>query len=197
MRHQESSQETRDHRMTPVKTSAVSSHSGARGKDGAVVGDSYRSFQNFKCYYLVTSLAILGASPYSGSWWWTGRPGVRRFMGSQRVGHDWTTDLIWSVAQMVKNLPSMQATWVQPLGWKDPLEKGMATHSSILAWRIPWTEESGRLQFMGSQRVGHNWATSTSGNSVVKTSPSNVGGAGLIPDEEAKIPLGPKNIKQK
>jgi len=60
------------------------------------------------------------------------------------------------VAQMVKNLLSTRVTWVQPLGWKDPLEKGMATHSSILAWRIPWTEESGRLQFMGSQRVGHN-----------------------------------------
>ena len=103
------------------------------------------------------------------------------------------------VAQMVKNLLSTRVTWVQPLGWKDPLEKGMATHSSILAWRIPWTEESGRLQFMGSQRVGHNWATFTSGNSVVKTSPSNVGGAALIPDQEAKIPLGPKNknIKQK
>ena len=46
-------------------------------------------------------------------------------------------------------------------GWEDPLEKGMATHSSILAWRIPWTEESGRLQSMGSQRVGYNWATFT------------------------------------
>ena len=54
------------------------------------------------------------------------------------------------VAQMVKNLPAMQETWVQSLGWKDPLEKGMVTHSSILAWKIPWTEESGRLQSMGS-----------------------------------------------
>ena len=57
---------------------------------------------------------------------------------------------------MVKNLPAMQETQVQPLGWKDPLEKRMATHSSILPWRIPWTEEPGRLQSMGSQRVGHN-----------------------------------------
>ena len=55
----------------------------------------------------------------------------------------------------------MQETWVQSLGWEDPLEKGMSTHSSILAWRIPWTEEPGRLQSMGSQRVGHNWATNT------------------------------------
>ena len=57
---------------------------------------------------------------------------------------------------MVKNMPAMQETWVQSLGWEDPLEKGMATHSSILAWRIPWTEESGGLQCMGSQRVRHD-----------------------------------------
>ena len=57
---------------------------------------------------------------------------------------------------MVKNLPAMQEIQVLSLGWEDPLEKGMATHSSILAWRIPWTEESGELQFMGSQRVGHD-----------------------------------------
>ena len=50
-----------------------------------------------------------------------------------------------------KNLPSMQETWVQSLGWEDPMEKGMATHSSIPAWRIPWTEDPGRLQSMGSQ----------------------------------------------
>ena len=60
------------------------------------------------------------------------------------------------VAQTVKNLPEMQDTWVQSLGWEDPLEEGVATHSSILAWRIPWTEELGGLQSMGSQRVGHN-----------------------------------------
>ena len=60
------------------------------------------------------------------------------------------------VAQMVKNLPAMQETWVRSLGWEDPLEKEMANHSSILAWRIPWTEKPGGLQSMGSQRVGHN-----------------------------------------
>ena len=58
------------------------------------------------------------------------------------------------MAQMVKNLPTMQETWVQTLGWEDPMEKGMATQSSILAWRIPWTEEPGRLQFKWLQRVG-------------------------------------------
>ena len=63
------------------------------------------------------------------------------------------------VAQMVKNLPEMQETWVRSLDWEDPLEKGMATHSSVLAWSTPWTEEPGGLQSMGSQRVGHDWAT--------------------------------------
>ena len=65
------------------------------------------------------------------------------------------------VAQLVKNLPAVQETWVQSLGWKDPLEKEMATHSSILAWKISWTEESCGLQFMGSRRVGRDWATNT------------------------------------
>ena len=60
------------------------------------------------------------------------------------------------VAQLVKNLPAVWETWVLSLGWEDPLEKGMATHSSIPAWEIPWTEDSGRLQ---SQRVGQNLAT--------------------------------------
>ena len=60
------------------------------------------------------------------------------------------------VAQMVKNLPAMQEAQVQFLGWEDPLEKEMATHSSILARKIPWTEEPGELQSMGSQRVGHD-----------------------------------------
>ena len=63
------------------------------------------------------------------------------------------------VAQLVKNLPAMQETWVQFLGWEDPLEKEMATHSSILAWKIPGREEPGGLQSMGSQRVGHSSVT--------------------------------------
>ena len=60
------------------------------------------------------------------------------------------------VAQTVKNPPAILETWVRSLGWEDPLEKGMATHSSILAWRIPWTEEPGGLQCTGSQKVGHD-----------------------------------------
>ena len=63
---------------------------------------------------------------------------------------------IFPVAQMVKNRSAMQETQVQSLGWEDPLEKEMATHSSTPAWKIPWTEEPGRLQSMGWQRVGHN-----------------------------------------
>ena len=60
------------------------------------------------------------------------------------------------VAQTVKHLPAMQETRVQSLGWEDLLEKEMETHSSTLAWKTPWTEEPGRLQSMGSHRVGHN-----------------------------------------
>ena len=57
---------------------------------------------------------------------------------------------------MVKNPPAIRETWVRSLGWEDPLEKGTVLHSSILAWRIPWTEESGRLQYMGLQKVKHD-----------------------------------------
>ena len=64
------------------------------------------------------------------------------------------------VSQRLKRLPPLQETQVRSLGWEDPLEKEMATHSSILAWRIPWTGEPGRLQSMGSQRVRYDWATS-------------------------------------
>ena len=60
------------------------------------------------------------------------------------------------VAQSVKNLPAIQDTWVPSLGREDPLEKEMAIHSSTIAWKIPWTEEPGRLQSMGSQRVRHD-----------------------------------------
>ena len=60
------------------------------------------------------------------------------------------------MAQLIKHLPAMQETWVQTLGQEDPLEKEMAPHSSTLAWKIPWTEEPGRLQSVGLQRVGHD-----------------------------------------
>ena len=81
---------------------------------------------------------------------------------SKRVQHGrWdkrvTSQVASRAAQLVKNLSAMQETWVQSLGWEDSLEKGMATHSSILAWRIPWTVVH------GSQRVRHDWATFTHG----------------------------------
>ena len=72
--------------------------------------------------------------------------------------------LYWAslVAQRLKRLPGMRETRVRSLGWEDPLKKEMATHSSTLAWRIPWREEPGGLQSMGSKRVGYDWATSLS-----------------------------------
>ena len=74
-------------------------------------------------------------------------------MGLQSVGHNTWGSL---VAQLVKNLPAVQETQVLSLSWEDPLEKEMSTHSSILAWKISWTEEPGGLQSMGSQRVGQD-----------------------------------------
>ena len=82
---------------------------------------------------------------------------VRKYLFTSR-------DTGFLVAQMVENFPAKQETQVWSLGWEDPLEKGMATHSSILAWRIPWTEEPGRLQSMGSQRV--EWVTKHSKNKM-------------------------------
>ena len=95
-----------------------------------------------------------------------------RCMLSSTLGNKWIwhlthcTDISWTslVAQMVKNLPAIQETQVWFLGHKDPLEKGMATDSRILAWRPPWMEDSSRLQSMGSQRVRHDWVTNTSTN---------------------------------
>ena len=75
-----------------------------------------------------------------------------RFVGQKRDGSHFAS----LVAQRVKRLPAMQETWVQSLGQEDPLEKEMVTHSSTVAWKIPWTEKPGRLQSMGSQRVGHD-----------------------------------------
>ena len=103
----------------------------------------------------------------------TGEPGGLLPMGSHRVGHNWS-DLAaavtpeWGslVTQLVKNLPAMWETWVWSLGQEDHLEKGMEIHSGILAWRIPWGEEPGGLQFMGSQTVIHHWVTFTITNPV-------------------------------
>ena len=87
--------------------------------------------------------------PYAFFLWW-----VSRALQNVYV----TPSAFWAslVAQTVKRLPAVRKTWVQSLGREDPLEKGMATHSSTLAWKIPWVEEPGRLQSMGSQRVRHD-----------------------------------------
>ena len=103
------------------------------------------------CDYLFTDLFHWIMDPLKGS-----NP-VSCSLNSQCLEFRWTS----LVAQMVKNLPAMQETRVWSLDQEDPLEKGMATHSSILAWEIPWTEEPGRLQCMGSQTVGHDWTTNT------------------------------------
>ena len=72
------------------------------------------------------------------------------------------------VAQTVKKWPATQKTQVHSPGWEDPVEEGMATHCSVLAWEIPWTEEPGGLQFMALQRVRHDWATNTSNKWILK-----------------------------
>ena len=80
---------------------------------------------------------------------------------SHQPGEIHSQDHFAMLAQMVKNLPAMQETQVSSLGQEHPLEKGMATHSSILDWKIPGTEKPGKLQYMRLQRVGHNWMTNT------------------------------------
>ena len=104
--------------------------------------------------------------------WWTEEPGRLQSIGLQRAGHDWETNtftfqikflksITFLMAQTVKNLPAMHEIWVWFLGQEDPLEKQIATQSSILAWRISWTQEPCRPRSMGSQRVGHDWVNNT------------------------------------
>ena len=98
-----------------------------------------------------------------------------------------------SLAQMVKNLPAKWETWVRSLGQKDSLERGMAINPSILAWRIPWTEEPAGLQSMGSQRVGHYWAINTHTVFIQPPGPSlnskcsNQGKEGMCRQGQSKI----------
>ena len=82
-------------------------------------------------------------------------PGLGRSAG-KGIGYPLQYSWAFLVAQLVKNTPAMQETWVRSLGREDLLEEAMATHSNILAWRIPWTEEPGELQSVGSQRVEHD-----------------------------------------
>jgi len=131
-----------------------------------------KSFQAAKCEWDWSRLSCLlyqhispGAEPLPG--WNAWAPGLLSpFLPTAWTGSFcYCPDPPWAslVTQTTKNLPAMQETQVQSLGGEDLLEKGMATHSCTPAWRIPWTEEPGRLHSMGLQRVGHNWATTTSG----------------------------------
>ena len=94
-------------------------------------------------------------NPRDGGAWWAAVYGVAQ---SRTRLKRLSSSKIYNFpgGSKVKNLPAMQKTWVQSLGWEDPLEEGMATHTSILAWKIPRTEEPGRLQSMGWLRVGHD-----------------------------------------
>ena len=99
-----------------------------------------------------------GGSDGKASVYSVGDPGPIRGSGrSAGEGIGYPLQYSWASleSQLVKNLPAVWETWVRSLGWEDPLEKEMATHSSILAWKIPWMKEPGRLLSMGSQRVGH------------------------------------------
>ena len=102
------------------------------------------TFSSLGCSYLNFVLGPLSGFPFLC--------GISYDLNHTNHMYNWAS----LVARMVKNLPTMWETWVQFLGWEDLLEKGKATHCSILAWRIPWAEEPGRLQSMGLQRAGHD-----------------------------------------
>ena len=106
---------------------------------------------------LIQSLKAFSGTSCARVSWFAVTPDVRFLVYISQVRYKIQTS---PVAQMVKCLPAMWETWVRFLGREYSLEKEMAIHSSILAWKIPWTEEPGRLQSTGSQRVGHDWTTS-------------------------------------
>ena len=109
-----------------------------------------------------STLGFPGTSLGKESTFNAGDPGsTPRSVRFAREGIGYPLQYSWAslVVQMVNSSPALRETWVSSLGWENPLEEGMATHSSIPAWRIPCTEESGRLQSMWLQGVGHNWAT--------------------------------------
>ena len=114
------------------------------------------SFRKYSSHRLVTSVKW----DYLCSIWWSACT-WHLYIKDQNT-HFWGGGWASLVAQRIKRLPAMRETRVRSLGWEDPLEKEMATQSTTLAWRIPWTEEPGGLQSTGSQRVGHNWETSLS-----------------------------------
>jgi len=108
------------------------------------------------------TLVFPGSSAGKGSACNVGDPSLIPWSGrspGEELGYPLQYSWTSPVAQVVKNPPAMRETWVQSLGWEDPLEEGMTTHSSILAWRIQWSEEPGGLQSIGLQRAGRDWVT--------------------------------------
>ena len=104
----------------------------------------------FCTLFFVPLIIYHGNHSYSNSW------SASTFFFYPLIAPFPISSLLIALAQMVENLPAMQEIWVSSLSQEDSLEKRMATHSSILAWKVPWTEEPGRLQSTGSQRVGHD-----------------------------------------
>ena len=135
------------------------------GSSSSIVSPMHNSMPNLQLWFLPQY-------SWKGNWVWFSAldamllPMFARYLdvilyGEMQLPSSLRCKQDFPVAQMVKNLPVMQETRVQSLGWEVPLEKGMAIQSSILAWRTPWPEKPGGLQSMGSRRVGHDWVTNT------------------------------------
>ena len=128
-------------------------------ESGKVVWYSHllKNFPQFVVIYTVKGFSIVNEAEVNVFFW--NFPAFSIIQWMLAIWSLVSLPLDFLVAQTVKNLPAMEETWVWSLGHEDPLKKGTATHCSIVAWRIPLTEEPARLQSMGLQRVGHDWAT--------------------------------------
>ena len=124
-------------------------------------GQEYWSGLPFPSLGALSNPGIEPVSPVLSGRFFTNEPSKKPLLVYTDVKRKWLSGMTSLVARTVQNLPAMQETWVWSLGKADPLEEGMATHSCILACRIPGTEEPGGLQYMGSQRVRHDWVTNT------------------------------------
>ena len=142
----------------------------SESKKGCVCAQSLSHIWHFETPWTVAHQAPLSMG-FSRQGYWSGlpftSPGGLSDSGIEPGSPALQADSLLTELQgkqMVKHMSTMQETWVRFLGWEDPLEKEMAIHSSTIAWKIPWTEEPGRLQSMGSQRVGHDRAIFTIGS---------------------------------
>ena len=121
-----------------------------------IEGGRRRGRQRMRCLDSINNLINMTFASV-GNCWCTGKPGVQKSMGHK----DSTERLNWTDGSVGKEMSAMQETQVLSLGWEDPLEKEMVTHSNNPAWKIPSTEKSGRLLSMGLQRVGYDWAANS------------------------------------